>query len=219
MKYTTVLCLLGAVSVAEASKITSVSSRRTPVKGVTFVETRDGSDEDSDDDEKSLVQLQWTEPWGPGEDGIVDALTEPLTTCAERLWVDPRELSWQMDMFSRTCDRKYYDNSTKIQEETIKAGRAIDLPKVNSWELLDKAFDFSRIRRYNFVNDNMDMLEHFQDNLNMNRSNLVNVENFIRVCKTVNKNFTDKYHNDEFDSPAVHDPRQEALEKYNKEIK
>jgi len=64
----------------------------------------------------------------------------------------------------------------------------------------------------------MDMLEHFQDNLNMNRSNLVNVENFIRVCKTVNKNFSDKYKDDEFDNPALHDPRQEALEKYNEKF-
>jgi len=90
-----------------------------------------------------------------------------------------------MDMFSRTCDRKYYDNSVHIAHE-IKA----DLPKVNAWEHLDKAFAFSRIRRYDFVNDNMDMLEHFQDNLNMNKSNLVNVENFVRVCNTVNKNFS-----------------------------
>jgi hypothetical protein len=117
-------------------------------------------------------------------------------------------------MFSRTCERKYYDNSVKIAKE-IKS----ELPRSNAWELLDKAFEFSRIRRYDFVNENMDMLEHFQDNLNMNRSNLVNVENFIRVCKTVNNNFAAKFHDDEFDNPAKHDPRQEALVKYNEKIK
>lgn len=119
-----------------------------------------------------------------------------------------------MDMFSRTCDRKYYDNSVKIADK-IKS----ELPKVNSWELLDASFAFSRIRRYDFVNDNMDMLEHFQDNLNMNRANLVNVENFIRVCRTVNKNFAEKFHDGEFDSPSAHDPRQEALDKYNEDKK
>jgi hypothetical protein len=53
----------------------------------------------------------------------------------------------------------------------------------------------------------------------MNRSNLVNVENFTRVCQTVSKNFSEKFHDDEFDSPALHDPRQEALEEYNKKFK
>jgi hypothetical protein len=173
MKYTTFLCLIGAVSLAQANKMESAVARRTPVKDVTFLEessssssdsskSSGSSSSDSDSDkkkakkEKSLVQLQWTEPWGPGEDGIIDALTPPLAACKERLWEDPRELSWQMDMFSRTCDRKYYDNSVFIAKE-IEA----DLPKVNAWELMDKAFEFSRIRRYDFVNDNMDMLEHF----------------------------------------------------------
>jgi hypothetical protein len=93
------------------------------------------------------------------------------------------------------------------------------LPKINAWEHLDASFSFSRIRRYDFVQENLDMLEHFQDNLNMNRNNLVNVENFIRVCQTVNKNFSDKFHDEEFDNPALHDPRKEALEKYNDKIK
>jgi hypothetical protein len=200
MKYTTLLLVLG---LAAASKVTQKNQKHVQ---------NDGDDED--DDDESLVQLGWTEPWGPGEDGIIDALTPPLEQCKERLWEDPRELSWQMDMFSRTCDRKYYDNSWEIAQK-INA----DLPRVNAWELMDKAFEFSRIRRYDFVNDNMDMLEHFQDNLNMNRSNLVNVENFIRVCKTVNGNFVAKFHDGEFDDPASHDPRKEALEKYNEKIK
>jgi len=70
MKYSTILLLLGVVS---ASKIT----KRTPVKGVTFVQ--DGEDDDdAESEDDNLVQLKWTEPWGPGEDGIVDALTPPL---------------------------------------------------------------------------------------------------------------------------------------------
>ena len=204
MKYTSMLMVIGALSVAEASKIQSALAKRTPVKDVTFVDQSDSSDDDA------LVQLGWTDEWGPGEDGIIDALTPPLGSCTERLWADPRELKWQMEMFSRTCTRSYYDNAVKIAKDIHK-----DLPKVNTWELLDKSFAFDRIRRYDFVNENMDMLEHFQDNLNMNRSNLVNVENFIRVCKTVNRNFSAKYHDGEFDNPALHDPRQEALDKYN----
>ena len=155
----------------------------------------------------SAVKVQWTESFGPGDDGIIDALTPPVEKCDERLWKDQRELAWQMDMFSRTCKKEHYDNAVKISEEL-----GAELPKVNSWELMDKAFSFSRVRRYDFVNENMDMLEHFQDNLNMNRSNLMNVGNFIRVCKTVGSSFTDKYKDGEFDAPATHDPRLEAWE-------
>ena len=55
----------------------------------------------------------------------------------------------------------------------------------------------------------MDMLEHFQDNLNTNISNNVNQENFIRTAKTVVANLGEKYHNGEYDNPANHDPRKE----------
>ncbi|MFN7881291.1 MAG: hypothetical protein ACK5NI_02380 [bacterium] len=32
---------------------------------------------------------------------------------------------------------------------------------VHTWELLDKAFDFPRVRRYQFTRENLDLLEHF----------------------------------------------------------
>jgi hypothetical protein len=32
---------------------------------------------------------------------------------------------------------------------------------VHTWELYDKAFAFPRVRRYQMVQENMDMLEHF----------------------------------------------------------
>jgi hypothetical protein len=79
MKYPTLLLLLGVTSVAEAAKTKSITSRRTPVKDVTFVNEDEGSDDD--DEEDSLVQTSWTDPWGPGEDGIIDALTPPLEAC------------------------------------------------------------------------------------------------------------------------------------------
>jgi hypothetical protein len=113
-------------------------------------------------------------------------------------------------MFSRNCDQKHYLNAQKILKEI-----GGEMPKIHAWELMDAAFSFSRVRRYDFVEDNMNMLEHFQDNLNMNRQNSVNVANFARVCKTVQDNFVNKYHDGEFDAPRNHDPRQEALDKYN----
>ena len=55
----------------------------------------------------------------------------------------------------------------------------------------------------------MDMLEHFQDNLNTNVSNQINIDNFIRTAKTVTANFAAKYHDGEWDSPANHNLREE----------
>ena len=55
----------------------------------------------------------------------------------------------------------------------------------------------------------MDMLEHFQDNLNTNVSNTINQDNFMRTAKTVVANFSEKYHDGGWDNPANHDPRKE----------
>ncbi len=115
-----------------------------------------------------------------------------------------------MDMFSRTFDRKYYDNAVKIHTD-MKLDSA--LPRSNAWELYDGGFSFPRVRRYDIVNQNMDMLEHFQDNLNTNISNLVNVANFIRAGQAVKQNLKGRYHEGEFDCPCDHDPREEAWTK------
>ena len=76
-----------------------------------------------------------------------------------------------MDMFSRTLDTRHWTNVLAIAKAK-KEKQGVD-PKlqVGTWELYNKSFAFPRVRRYNFVNENMDMLEHFQDNLNTNISN------------------------------------------------
>ena len=53
------------------------------------------------------------------------------------------------------------------------------------------------------------MLEHFQDNLNTNISNSVNMANFLRVANTVRANLKAKYMDGEFDDPGNHDPKDE----------
>ena len=90
-----------------------------------------------------------------------------------------------------------------------KMGKKV--PKIHAWELNNTAFSFPRVRRYDAVVNNMDMLEHFQDNLNTNVSNTVNQENFIRTAKTVVANFAEKYHDGEYDAPSTHDPRAEHV--------
>ena len=60
------------------------------------------------------------------------------------------------------------------------------------------------------VQDNMDMLEHFQDNLNLNISNSTAMENFLRTANAVRDALNNKYHDGEFDDPANHDPKNYA---------
>lgn len=201
MKYFAALLLLGLVSEAQATKEVAKQAQRLNVNA--FVSESDSSDEDD-----SLVQ--WTDEFGTGETGIIDALTPPEGQCEERLWMHPKELDWQIDMFSRTFDEQYYRNAVKISTEL-----KIAIPYIHAWELMDKAFSFPRVRRYDFVQNNMDLLNFVQDNLNMNKTNERNMQNFVRVGRTVLQNFRDKYHDGEFDAPANHDPRQEALDKYN----
>ena len=121
------------------------------------------------------------------------------------------ELTYQVDMFSRTLDPRHWTNVQNLSKQLKEKGVS-NVPKlaVKTWELYDKAWSFPRLRRYNFVMENMDMLEHFQDNLNMNISNEVAMENFLRVANTVHTNLITKYHDGEFDDPANTDPKVEA---------
>ena len=138
-----------------------------------------------------------------------DILVQTNPPC-EYLDETPEELRYQMDMFSRTLDTRHWTNVVNIAEALKKKSGSHPRLEVHTWELFDKAFSFPRVRRYNFVNENLDMLEHFEDNLNTNISNNVNMDNFLRVARTVRQNFTEKYHDGEFDDPGHHDPREEA---------
>lgn len=110
-------------------------------------------------------------------------------------------------MFSRTLDTRHWTNVVNIAKAiATKTGNRPVLAHVHTWELYDNAFSFPRVRRYGFVNENMDMLEHFQDNLNTNISNTVHMANFLRVANTVRANFNAKYHDGEFNDPANTDP-------------
>jgi hypothetical protein len=113
-----------------------------------------------------------------------------------------------MDQFSRKFNKQNYLNAVEIAKEL-----GAPLPRIHTWELLDKSFSFPRIRRHQFVQENMDMLEHFEDNLNTSISNSVNVANFIKVGKTVVANLANKYHDGEFDDPANFDPKKKDEDK------
>ena len=128
--------------------------------------------------------------------------------CEEALEVSEENLNVELDYFSRRCDRKHYDNAMKIYGELTKQGKN---PRVfvNTWELYDNAFSFPRVRRYDLVQQHMDLIQHFEDNLNQNFTNGQHVANFIQVCKAAQKALNHKYHNGEFSDPANFDPEEE----------
>ena len=66
----------------------------------------------------------------------------------------------------------------------------------------------SRVRRYELVQRHMDILEHFQDNLNQNFSNGQAVDNFIRVAHEAEDALNAKYGDagGGFHDPANFDP-------------
>jgi len=64
---------------------------------------------------------------------------------------------------------------------------------VTTKELYDKSFSFPKVRNYDYAVEQMNELEHFEDNLNNNLSNALALERFITVAKKVRANLNDKY--------------------------
>ena len=141
--------------------------------------------------------------------GVASAVKSALEDPCVYLDETQAELDYQVDMFSRTLDPRHWTNVNNIAKAMKDAGKK---PKiyVHTWELYDKSFSFPRVRRYAMVQENMDMLEHFQDNLNQNLSNNQHMSNFLRVANTVRGNLNTKYHDGEFDDPGSHDPKNDA---------
>ena len=52
----------------------------------------------------------------------------------------------------------------------------------------------------------MDLLQHFQDNLNENFTNLLHVKNFMKIAAEARAALNKKYHDGEFSDPADFDP-------------
>lgn len=188
MKYA-VLALLGLASAVEIPDSQLVRINTSAFTDSKMVAPEESDDDDSDSDSDSgdeLVQLN-----------------DPCVYLDET----QDELDYQVDMFSRTLDVRHWTNAQNIAKALGKNGTSAPGLKIHTWELYNNAFTFPRVRRYEFVNDNMDMLEHFQDNVNLNSSNNVNFQNFLRVANQVHSNLLTKYHNGEFVDPALFDPK------------
>jgi hypothetical protein len=158
MKYAVALLLGAVVAIQDVPESTLVRINTSAFNEPAASANADSDDTESDDDDDELVQLN-----------------QPCVYLDET----QEELDYQVDMFSRTLDPRHWTNAQNVAKAI---GADPSKLKVHTWDLLDKAFSFPRVRRYNFVNDNMDMIEHFQDNLNLNVTNNRNMENFLRVA-------------------------------------
>jgi len=138
----------------------------------------------------SAVQLNNADNTNPGpiiNGGITG-------TCTPALDVSQSQLDVQLDYFSRSFDMVHYNNAMNVYNALIKKGEKPRV-SVHTWELYDGAFTFPRVRRYDLVQKHMDLIQHFEDNLN---SNFTNGQNVIQVAKAAQSAMNEKYHNGEF---------------------
>ena len=112
--------------------------------------------------------------------------------CPEPLENTEEELHYQMGQFSRTFEMEHWDNAMKIKDALEKQGKT---PKVavTTKELYDHSFSFPKVRNYDYAVQQMNELEHYEDNLNSNISNGQHLTKFIEVAKKVRANLNDKY--------------------------
>ena len=104
-------------------------------------------------------ELQFAEISDDSDQGVEDALIQLDKPC---VYLDETEaeLDHQVDLFSRTLDPRHWTNALNIQK-ALKANGKHPKLYVHTFELMDKAFAFPRVRRYQFVRENLDLLEHF----------------------------------------------------------
>ena len=112
--------------------------------------------------------------------------------CKIPLEISEDELQYQLGEFSRNFNMDNWDNAMEVKAGLAKAGKT---PKfaVTTKELYDKSFSFPKVRNYDYAVEQMNELEHYEDNLNNNLSNKLALTRFVEVAKKVRANLNDKY--------------------------
>jgi len=115
-----------------------------------------------------------------------------LNECPKPLEITEDEMQYQLGEFSRNFNMDNWDNAMKVKKGLSKVGKS---PKfaVTTKELYDKSFSFPKVRNYDYAVQQMNELEHYEDNLNSNLSNALALKRFIDVAKKVRANLNDKY--------------------------
>ena len=112
--------------------------------------------------------------------------------CPEPLDMTEDELHYQLGEFSRNFNMENWTNAMKIKDELAKKGKDVKIA-VTTKELYDHSFSFPKVRNYDYAVQNMNELEHYEDNLNNNISNNYALQKFVEVAKKVRANLNDKY--------------------------
>ena len=112
--------------------------------------------------------------------------------CPKPLEISEDEMHYQLGEFSRNFNMDNWDNAMEVKGKLAKAGKN---PKfaVTTKELYDKSFSFPKVRNYDYAVEQMNELEHYEDNLNNNLSNKLALTRFVEVAKKVRANLNDKY--------------------------
>ena len=119
-------------------------------------------------------------------------LNSESAECPKPLEIKEEELHYQLGEFSRNFQMENWNNAMYIKKKLAKKGIN---PKfaVTTKELYDKSFSFPKVRNYDYAVQQMNELEHYEDNLNTNLSNGLALERFVKVAKQVRANLNDKY--------------------------
>jgi hypothetical protein len=112
--------------------------------------------------------------------------------CPEVLANTADEMHYQLGQFSRTFDKKNWDNARGIYDHLAAEGKTPKIA-VTTKELYDHSFSFPKVRNYDYAMENMNELEAAEDNLNKNILNAFALDNFIAVAKKVRTNLNHKY--------------------------
>ena len=126
------------------------------------------------------------------QDKLYELMQLNEAECPKPLKIEEEELHYQLGEFSRNFQMENWNNAMYINGKLNKKGI---FPKfaVTTKELYDKSFSFPKVRNYDYAVQQMNELEHYEDNLNANLSNNLALERFINVAKKVRANLNDKY--------------------------
>ena len=117
---------------------------------------------------------------------------QTMDPCPEPLDIDEDELHYQLGEFSRNFNMENWNNAIKIRDELAKQGKPVKIA-VTTKELYDHSFSFPKVRNYDYAVEQMNELEHYEDNLNQNIDNSLALARFVEVAKKVRANLNDKY--------------------------
>ena len=126
------------------------------------------------------------------QEKLYELMNLQMENCPPPLEITEEELQYQLGNFSRNFEMTNWNNAMEIAAGLAKEGKTPRFA-VTTKELYDKSFSFPKVRNYDYAVENMNELEHYEDNLNKNLSNKLALTRFIEVAKKVRANLNDKY--------------------------